>query len=78
MAEQTVQGAMAEQAAQEAMAGRPLWPWPHPSAWPLWPETFTPQKKKIHGGITVSEARYWSLLGARLENRSPFWARLGI
>ncbi len=45
MAEQGAQEAMAEQGAQEAMAGGLSWPWPRPSAMPLQPEPFYPQKK---------------------------------
>ncbi len=45
MAELGALAAMAEQGAQEAMAGGLSWPWPRPSAMPLQPEPFYPQKK---------------------------------
>ncbi len=45
MAVQGAQETMAVQGAQETMTGGLSWPWPRPSARPLKPEPFYPQKK---------------------------------
>ncbi len=40
-----------EQGAQEAKAGGPWWPWPHPSARPLQPGPLYPPQKKSMGQL---------------------------
>ncbi len=64
-----------EQGAQDAKAGGPWWPWPHPSARPLQPGPLYPPRKNPWGSSGVSGAlrgqthskhdlkRPWSLSG---------------
>ncbi len=64
---------MAENVVQEAMAGWPPWPRPRPSARPLEPDPYTPQKNSL-GELTG----FGALHGLDSETGSPLGLNIGI